>query len=68
MSYIYGDDGSDVRDQNAAISRISVVMGRIQLEQVTGITEEMPKMMKAAVNSTSNNVTTDARQQIEDLK
>ena len=43
-------------------------MGRIQLEQVTGITEEMPKMMKAAVNSTSNNVTTDARQQIEDLK
>ena len=28
----------------------------------------MPKMMKAAVNSTSNNVTTDARQQIKDLK
>ena len=68
MSYIYGDDGSDVRDQNAAISRISGVMGRIQLEQVAGITEEMPKMMKAAVNSTRNNVTTDARQQIEDLK
>ena len=68
VSYIYGDDDSDVRDQNAAISRISGVMGRIQLEQVTGITEEMPKMMKAAVNSTSNNVTTDARQQIEDLK
>ena len=68
MSYIYGDDDSGVRDQNAAISRISGVMGRIQLEQVTGITEEMPKMMKAAVNSTSNNVTTDARQQIEDLK
>ena len=67
MSYIYGDDGSDVRDQNAAISRISGVMGRMQLEQVTGITEEMPKMMKAAVNSTSNNVTTDARQQIEYL-
>ena len=68
MSYIYGDNDSDVRDQNATISRICGVMGRIQLEQVTGITEEMPKMMKAAVNSTSNNVTTDARQQIEDLK
>ena len=68
ISYIYGDDGSDVRDQNAAISRIFGVVGRIQLEQVTGITEVMPKMMKAAVNSTSNNVTTDARQQIEDLK
>ena len=68
IPYIYGDDGSNVRDQNAAISRISGVMGRIQLEQVTGITEEMPKIMKAAVNSTSNNVTTDARQQIEDLK
>ena len=68
MSYIYEDDDSDVRDQNAAISRISGVMGRIQLEQVTGITEVMPKMVKAAVNSISNNVTTDARKQIEDLK
>ena len=36
--------------------------------QVAGITEEMSKMMKTAVNDASNNATTDIRQQVEELK
>ena len=38
------------------------------MEQVAGITEEMSKLMKTAVNVASNNTTTDIRQQVEELK
>ena len=38
------------------------------MEQVAGITEEMSKLMKTAVNGASNNTTTDIRQQVEELK
>ena len=58
MSYTYGDDdSSDFVDQNAAISRVPDVLDSKQLQQVAGITEEMSRMMKTAVNDTSSNVT-----------
>ena len=40
----------------------------MQLEQVAGITKEMSKMMKTAVNGANNNEPTDIRQQVEELK
>ena len=38
------------------------------MQQAAGITEEMSRMMTAAVNATSSNVTTNIRQQVEELK
>ena len=40
MSCIYGDDTSDIVDQNAVISRVLGVLDSIQLQQVGGITEK----------------------------
>ena len=58
MSYTYGDDdSSDFVDQNAAISRVPGVLDSKQLQQVAGISEEMSRMMKTAVNDTSSNLT-----------
>ena len=68
MSYTYGNDKSDVVDQNAVISRVPGVLDSIQLQQVAGITEKMTRMMKTAVNDSSSNVATYIRQQIEELK
>ena len=68
MSYTYGDDNSDVVDQSVVKSRIPGVLGSIQLQQVAGITEEMPRMMKTAINDTSSYVATNIKQQIEELK
>ena len=56
MSYTYGDDNSDVIDQNSVISRVPGVLDSIQLQQVAGITEDTSRMMKTAVNDTSSNV------------
>ena len=68
MSYTYGNDKSDIVDQNAVISRVPGVLDSIQLQQVAGITEKMTRMMKTAVNDSSSNVATYIRQQIEELK
>ena len=68
MSYKYGDDNSDVVDQSVVKSSVPGVLGSIQLQQVAGITEEMSRMMKTAVNNTSRNVATNIKQQIEELK
>ena len=69
MSYTYGDDDSgDFVDHNAAISRVPGVLDSKQLQQVAGITEEMLRMMKTAVNDTSDYVTRNIMQQIEELK
>ena len=68
MSYTYGDDKSDVVDQNAVILRVPGVLDSTQLQQVAGITEKMTRMMKTAVNGSSSNVATNIRQQIEELK
>ena len=68
MSYTYGDDNSDAVDQSAVKSRVPGVLGSIQLQQVAGLTGEMSRMMKTAVNDTSSNVATNIKQQIEDLK
>ena len=43
-------------------------MDSTQLQQVAGITEEMSRMMKIAVNDTSSNVTTNIREKIGELK
>ena len=56
MSYTYGDDNSDVIDQNAVISRVPGVLESMQLQQVAGITEDTSRIMKTAVNDTSSNV------------
>ena len=56
MLYTYGDDNSDVIDQNAVISRVPGVLESMQLQQVAGITEDTSRIMKTAVNDTSSNV------------
>ena len=68
MSYTYGDDDSQFGDQNIALSQVPGIMSGVQFEQVAGITEEMSKMMKTAVNGANNNAATDIRQQDEELK
>ena len=68
MSYTCGDDNSDVVDQSAVKSRVPGVLGSIQFQQVAGITGEMSRMMKIAVNDTSSNVATNIKQQIAELK
>ena len=68
MSYTYGDDDTQFGDQNIALSQVPGIMSGVQLEQVAGITEEMSKMMKTAVNGSNNNAATDIRQQVEELK
>ena len=65
MSCIYGDDNSDIVDQNAVISRVLGVLDSIQLQQVSGITEKMSRMMNTAAYDLSSNVATNIRQQIE---
>ena len=40
----------------------------MQLQQVAGLTGEMSRMMKTAVNDTSSNVATNIKQQIDYLK
>ena len=68
MSYTCEDNNSDVVDQSGVKSRVPGLLGSIQFQQVTGITGEMSRMMKAAVNHASSNVATDIKQQIEELK
>ena len=67
MSCIYGDDNSDIVDQNAVISRVLGVLDSIQLQQVAGITEKMSRMINTAAYDLSSNVATNIRQQIEEL-
>ena len=62
MSYTYGDDNSDVVDQRAVESRVLGVLGSIQLQKVAGLTREMSRMMKTAINDTSSNVATNIKQ------
>ena len=68
MSYRCGDDNGDVVDQSVVKSRVLGVLGSIQFQQVPGITGEVSRMMKTAVNDTSSNVATNIKQQIEELK
>ena len=68
MSYRCGDDNGDVVDQSVVKLRVLGVLGSIQFQQVPGITGEVSRMMKTAVNDTSSNVATNIKQQIEELK
>ena len=68
MSYRCGDDNGDVVDQSVVKSRVLGVLGSIQFQQGPGITGEVSRMMKTAVNDTSSNVATNIKQQIEELK
>ena len=43
MSYTYGDDDSQLGDQNVASSQVSGILSGVQLEQVAVINEEMSK-------------------------
>ena len=62
MSYTCGDDNSNVADQKAVKSRVPGVLGSIQFQQAAGITGEMSRMMRTAVNDTSSNVATNIKQ------